>query len=182
MRKLLNLGMALFVCVGLHAQSVVDIVVDSPDHETLEDLVILAELADDLSGDGPFTVFAPTDAAFDALPAWLVTQLTNDPTGELANVLRCFLDMSLDENVTRCLERSGGSARSWSNTRPPRTVLWRTTTAVLRSSLKDDELVLSIEDNTTAILRPVKEACPSPATVARTLSAAADGEIGLLGS
>lgn len=87
MRKLLNLGMALFVCVGLHAQSVVDIVVDSPDHQTLEDLVILAELADDLSGDGPFTVFAPTDAAFDALPAWLVTQLTNDPTGELANVL-----------------------------------------------------------------------------------------------
>ena len=87
MRKLLNLGMALFACVGLHAQSVVDIVVDSPDHQTLEDLVILAELADDLSGDGPFTVFAPTDAAFAALPEWLVTQLTNDPTGELANVL-----------------------------------------------------------------------------------------------
>ena len=87
MRKLLTLGMALFVCAGLHAQSVVDIIVGSPDHQTLEDLVIAAELADDLSGNGPFTVFAPTDAAFDALPGWLVTQLTNDPTGELANVL-----------------------------------------------------------------------------------------------
>ncbi len=34
---------------------------------TLEAAVVEAGLADDLSGDGPFTVFAPTDAAFQAL-------------------------------------------------------------------------------------------------------------------
>ncbi|MCB0554894.1 MAG: fasciclin domain-containing protein, partial [Phaeodactylibacter sp.] len=35
----------------------------------------------------PFTVFAPTDAAFAALPAGLVDQLLMDPTGDLAQIL-----------------------------------------------------------------------------------------------
>jgi uncharacterized surface protein with fasciclin (FAS1) repeats len=47
--------------------TVVDIIVDSPDHTVLEAAVIAAGLADDLSGEGPFTVFAPTDAAFTTL-------------------------------------------------------------------------------------------------------------------
>jgi len=52
----------------LSAQTtVVDVVVNSEDHTLLEAAVIAAELADDLSGDGPFTVFAPTDAAVTAL-------------------------------------------------------------------------------------------------------------------
>ncbi len=72
----------------LQAQTtVVDVVVNSEDHMTLEAAVIAAELADDLSGDGPFTVFAPTDAAFDALPAGTVDALLMDPTGDLANIL-----------------------------------------------------------------------------------------------
>ncbi|MBK8602727.1 MAG: fasciclin domain-containing protein [Saprospiraceae bacterium] len=50
----------------------------SPDHNTLEAAVIAAGLADDLSGPGPFTVFAPTDAAFDALPPGTVAALLND--------------------------------------------------------------------------------------------------------
>jgi hypothetical protein len=49
--------------------------------------VIAAGLADDLSGDGPFTVFAPTDAAFAALPAGVLDGLLADPTGALAQVL-----------------------------------------------------------------------------------------------
>jgi uncharacterized surface protein with fasciclin (FAS1) repeats len=48
--------------------TVVDIVVNSPDHTTLEDALIAADLIETLSGDGPFTVFAPTDGAFAALP------------------------------------------------------------------------------------------------------------------
>lgn len=73
---------------ALYAQStVVDVVVDSPEHSTLEAAVIAAELADDLSGKGPFTLFAPTDAAFDALPEGTVTALLQDPTGSLADIL-----------------------------------------------------------------------------------------------
>ncbi len=73
--------------VILPKSTVVDIIVGSPDHTTLEAAVIAAELADDLSGEGPFTVFAPTDAAFDALPAGTVASLLEDPTGALAQIL-----------------------------------------------------------------------------------------------
>jgi len=68
-------------------ETVVDIIVGSEVHTTLASLVGAAELADDLSGAGPFTVFAPTDAAFAALPAEVVAALTADPTGALADVL-----------------------------------------------------------------------------------------------
>jgi len=70
------------------AQStVVDVVVNSANHTTLEAAVIAAELADDLSGKGPFTLFAPTDDAFAALPEGTVASLLEDPTGDLANIL-----------------------------------------------------------------------------------------------
>ena len=48
--------------------TVVDIIVESDSHNTLESAVIAADLVDVLSSEGPFTVFAPTDAAFNALP------------------------------------------------------------------------------------------------------------------
>jgi uncharacterized surface protein with fasciclin (FAS1) repeats len=67
--------------------TVLDIVVNSEDHNTLEAAVIAAELDDDLSGGAALTVFAPTDAAFDLLPEGLVETLLLDPTGVLANVL-----------------------------------------------------------------------------------------------
>jgi len=76
------LGIALFA-----QTTVVDIVVNSGDHTTLEAAVIAAELADDLSGEGPFTLFAPTDAAFAALPQGTVSSLLEDPTGALADIL-----------------------------------------------------------------------------------------------
>ena len=76
-----------FLFLGsLQADTVVDVIVNSPDHNTLEAAVIAAELDDDLSGAGPFTVFAPTDAAFAALGS-VVTELLEDPTGELAQIL-----------------------------------------------------------------------------------------------
>ncbi len=77
----------LFSFSSLKAQTVVDIIVNSPDHDTLEAAVIAAGLADDLSGAGPFTVFAPTDEAFKALPAGTIESLLADPTGTLADIL-----------------------------------------------------------------------------------------------
>ena len=67
--------------------TVVEIIVNSPDHTVLETAVIAAGLDDDLSGEGPFTVFAPTDAAFAALPAGALEGLLADPTGALADLL-----------------------------------------------------------------------------------------------
>ncbi|HJZ80189.1 MAG TPA: fasciclin domain-containing protein, partial [Pyrinomonadaceae bacterium] len=49
--------------------------VNSADHTTLVAAVKAAGLVDTLNGKGPFTVFAPTNAAFDQLPAGTVDTL-----------------------------------------------------------------------------------------------------------
>ncbi len=87
MKKAIYTFIFLLMSTFMFAQTVVDIIVDSPDHETLESAVIAAELVGALSGDGPFTVFAPTDAAFDALPPAMLSELLDDPTGDLARIL-----------------------------------------------------------------------------------------------
>lgn len=56
-------------------KTVVDIAVGSPDHTTLVAAVTAAGLVETLSGPGPFTIFAPTNAAFEALPAGTVEGL-----------------------------------------------------------------------------------------------------------
>ena len=62
-------GMVASVTVNPATQSnsVVDIIVNSPDHTVLEAAVVEAGLVDALSAEGPFTVFAPTDDAFATL-------------------------------------------------------------------------------------------------------------------
>jgi uncharacterized surface protein with fasciclin (FAS1) repeats len=55
--------------------TVVDIAVNSPDHTTLVAAVKAAGLVETLQGSGPFTVFAPTNAAFAKLPAGTVDSL-----------------------------------------------------------------------------------------------------------
>ena len=68
--------------------TVVEIIVNSPDHTILESAVILADLVDDLSGNGPFTVFAPTDAAFNALSAGALDALLDDENALTAVLLQ----------------------------------------------------------------------------------------------
>ena len=53
--------------------------INSKDHKTLVTAVKAAGLVDTLQGPGPFTVFAPTDAAFAALPAGTLDGLLKDP-------------------------------------------------------------------------------------------------------
>ncbi len=68
------------------ASSVFDIIAGSEAHTILEDLIVLAELDSTLTYDGAWTVFAPTDAAVDALPSFVVDALLADPA-TLASVL-----------------------------------------------------------------------------------------------
>lgn len=56
-------------------KNVVQIAVGSKDHSTLVTAVTTANLTDDLANPGPFTVFAPTNAAFDKLPKGTVEGL-----------------------------------------------------------------------------------------------------------
>jgi len=56
-------------------KNIVENAVNSKDHTTLVAAVKAADLVSTLQGDGPFTVFAPTNAAFDKLPAGTVATL-----------------------------------------------------------------------------------------------------------
>lgn len=88
--KLASLGLALALSVAalpsfaqvmvggapmLASKDIIDNAVNSKDHTTLVAAVKAAGLVETLKGPGPFTVFAPTNAAFDALPAGTVDTL-----------------------------------------------------------------------------------------------------------
>ena len=55
--------------------TVVDIAIATDGFETLVAAIVAADLAETLAGEGPFTVFAPTDEAFAALPEGLLEKL-----------------------------------------------------------------------------------------------------------
>jgi len=77
--KLRSLFATLALSIGLvsavSAKTVVEIAIGSPDHTTLVAAVKAAGLVETLSGKGPFTIFAPTNAAFAKLPAGTVESL-----------------------------------------------------------------------------------------------------------
>ncbi|RYZ61787.1 MAG: fasciclin domain-containing protein [Chitinophagaceae bacterium] len=64
------------------AKDVVKVAAGSPDHTTLVAAVKKAELVNALSNAGPFTVFAPVNAAFDKLPAGTVDDLMKEENKE----------------------------------------------------------------------------------------------------
>lgn len=70
-------------------KDVVKVAAGSADHTTLVTAVKAAELVDVLSNAGPFTVFAPTNAAFDKLPAGTVEGLLKpEAKADLQNILQ----------------------------------------------------------------------------------------------
>ena len=72
----------------LPTKTIVENAVNSADHTTLVAAVKAAGLVDTLQSKGPFTVFAPVNAAFGALPAGTVdTLLKPENKSALANVL-----------------------------------------------------------------------------------------------
>ncbi|MBL7929241.1 MAG: fasciclin domain-containing protein [Bacteroidia bacterium] len=69
--------------------NIVQVAIGSKDHTTLVTAVKAAELVDVLSNAGPFTVFAPVNAAFDALPAGTVEELLKpENKGKLQDILQ----------------------------------------------------------------------------------------------
>ncbi|QYX58160.1 fasciclin domain-containing protein [Roseovarius sp. SCSIO 43702] len=73
-------------------KNIVENAVNSEDHTTLVKLVKSAGLVETLSGEGPFTVFAPTNEAFTKLPAGTVETVTQPENKEmLTQVLTCHV-------------------------------------------------------------------------------------------
>lgn len=96
------------------ATTVVSVAVGSPDHTTLVTAVKSAGLVDTLSGNGPFTVFAPTNAAFAKLPAGTVdTLLKPESKATLTAVLTYHVVSGklMASDVLSAIEAGGGEAR-----------------------------------------------------------------------
>jgi len=73
---------------GVDGDDIVDIAASNDDFSTLVAAVTAADLVDTLKSDGPFTVFAPTNAAFAALPEGTVeTLLLPENKDQLVKVL-----------------------------------------------------------------------------------------------
>lgn len=109
----LGAGAALADNHGKMPGTVVDIVVGSEAHTTLEAAVLAADMAGALSGEGPLTVFAPTDDAFAALPEGaLETVLKPENKETLAGILACHAvpAKAMAADVIAMVEQGGGMA------------------------------------------------------------------------
>jgi uncharacterized surface protein with fasciclin (FAS1) repeats len=96
------------------ADTVVDLAVGSKDHTTLVAAVTAAGLVDTLKGAGPFTVFAPVNAAFDALPAGTVdTLLKPENKDQLTKILTCHVvpAQALAADVAKMIADGSGMAK-----------------------------------------------------------------------
>ncbi|MEP7031116.1 MAG: fasciclin domain-containing protein, partial [Pseudolabrys sp.] len=74
------------------SKNIIQNAVNSKDHTTLVAAVKAAGLVDTLSGKGPFTVFAPTNEAFDKLPEGTVATLVKpENKAKLTKILTCHV-------------------------------------------------------------------------------------------
>jgi uncharacterized surface protein with fasciclin (FAS1) repeats len=108
------------------SKNIVENAVNSKDHTTLVAAVKAAELVDVLSSDGPFTVFAPTNAAFDKLPKGTVESLVQpENKAQLQTILKYHvvsgnwnavdLAKAIKDNKGKAVIKtvSGGTITAW---------------------------------------------------------------------
>jgi len=130
--------------------TIVEAAIASPDHKTLVAAVTAANLVDTLAGPGPFTVFAPNDAAFAALPKGTVaTLLEPENLAKLQAVLTYHVVAGsvTAADVIKAIQAGDGSAS-----------LTTVEGSVLIASLVDGSVVLTDENGgkATVIAADVK--------------------------
>jgi uncharacterized surface protein with fasciclin (FAS1) repeats len=115
-------------------KNIIQNAVNSKDHTTLVAAVKAAGLVDTLQGAGPFTVFAPTNKAFEKLPKGTVeTLLKPENKDQLSKILTCHVVSAnaLSTAISKMIKDDGGS-------HPVKTVGGCTYTA----KMKGDKIVL----------------------------------------
>jgi uncharacterized surface protein with fasciclin (FAS1) repeats len=93
-------------------KNIVENAVNSKDHTTLVAAVKAAGLVETLQGAGPFTVFAPTNAAFEALPAGTVeTLLKPENKDQLTKILTCHVvgAEAFSKNIMKMVDDDKGA-------------------------------------------------------------------------
>ncbi|WP_425639749.1 fasciclin domain-containing protein [Algoriphagus yeomjeoni] len=91
--------------------NVVQVAVGSPDHTILVSSLKSADYVNVLTNVGPFTVFAPTNAAFDALPAGILDDLTKpENQRKLRNILEYHVLLGVYKHESFINGRNLGTA------------------------------------------------------------------------
>lgn len=96
------------------SKDIVDNAVNSADHTTLVAAVKAAGLVETLKSKGPFTVFAPTNAAFDKLPSGTVdTLLKPENKGMLTNILTYHVLAGRFDSNALAKKIKAGHGKAW---------------------------------------------------------------------
>jgi len=143
MKKLFVVLLSLVSSIGFsQTKDVVDIAIGSKDHTTLVAAVKAADLVATLKGKGPFTVFAPTNAAFDKLPEGTVANLLKAENKEQLSKILTYHVVSgnLDAaGVVAAIKKAKGKA-----------VLTTVSGGKLTASLDGDKVKLTDESGNSA--------------------------------
>ncbi|MDD2528272.1 MAG: fasciclin domain-containing protein [Lentimicrobiaceae bacterium] len=146
MKKLFVILIAVTTSMSAFSQKkdVVDIAIGSADHTTLVAAVKAADLVATLKGTGPFTVFAPTNDAFDTLPEGTVeTLLKPENKAQLSKILTYHVvSGNIDAaGVLAAIKNGKGSA-----------VLKTVSGGMLTASLENDKVKLTDENGNSAFV------------------------------
>jgi uncharacterized surface protein with fasciclin (FAS1) repeats len=124
------------------SKNIVENAVNSKDHTTFVAAVKAAGLVETLQGSGPFTVFAPTNSAFDKLPKGTVDNLLKPENKDmLAGILTYHVVSGKHDSkdLMSMIEKGGGKA-----------VLTTVQGGMLVATMKGNKLVLTDEKGGTA--------------------------------
>lgn len=149
MKKINLVLFALLLSFSAFSQKndVVDIAIGSSDHTTLVAAVKAADLVSTLKGDGPFTVFAPTNRAFDNLPKGTVeTLLKPENKAQLTKILTYHVVAgNLDAAAVMAAIEAGNG----------KVVLTTVSGGKLTASLERDRVKLTDESGNSAFVTAV---------------------------
>ena len=119
------------------SKNIVDNAVNSKDHTTLVAAVKAAGLVETLQGSGPFTVFAPTNSAFEKLPAGTVDNLLKPENKEMLSSVLTYhvIPGKLDSKEIASLIKKGDGKAELTTVEGGKIWLW----------MKGDNLVIKDE-------------------------------------
>lgn len=126
----------------LETKNIVENAANSKDHTTLVTAVKAAGLVDTLSGAGPFTVFAPTNAAFAKLPPGTVEMLVKpENKAKLTKILTCHVVSAnaMSGAISKMIKDDKG-------THPVKTVGG----CMLQAKMQGEKITLTDENGTVA--------------------------------
>lgn len=149
MKKIVLVMFAFIFSLNVFSQGkdVVDIAIGSADHTTLVAAVKAADLVSTLKSAGPFTIFAPTNAAFDKLPEGTVANLLKpENKAQLAKILTYHVvSGNLDASAVMAAIKAGNG----------KVVLTTVSGGKLTASVEMDKVKLTDESGNSAFVTAV---------------------------